>query len=928
MLHFTASDGLPSNNISNVVQDKDGFLWISSETGACRFDGRSFKNFTVKDGLPANEIYCIFVDIKNRVWISPFKKELCYYYQGKIYNKKNSLLIRRIPVSSEGISFVEDAKGRLIIQTRKFNALILLNDSCIIYPNPFEEKGFFIPQRGAGQFLQGILDPSLIRQNTSPYSYYFVTEKRKYASILINDGQNIRVYSGKKVTSMIPIPKLVNTAYVLNDSSFVFNTRHGSLTYRLKTGKVQDTLIRGVSTNYVEVDDEKGTWIGTDGFGVYYIPPGRNISVTRTSGNTTLQVRNFYCSAKGLFISCKDSRYRRINKATCGLDPDIDNMKIPVESFILPKGNIWKLSTDAILAKKIKQAGHVSTRFIKSVSNLRDSLLIATTFNVAIVPLNKGDFREIWNERSTCGYSFHGAYYIGTLDGLYTFPETETKVHNKQNSKLLFNGTIVSMAWNWKRDLLWVITSDNGVYCLNSHGTVLRNINESNGLSGSICKCIFTDGRKVFIGTNNGLNVIEPDNNFLVTKLFTLDGLVSDDINCVYAEADKVWVGTSVGYSVLDISRRPVQGVCRLLINEIEVSGHNIPMGANDLVLRPQDNNIKFLFSGISFRSMGKIKYTYRLEGLSDKWLTTDQQELSYPSLPAGRYTFEIFATNRFNLKSKIVKIPFVIRQYWWQYWWVHLLGIIILFTTVAIFLHRRSTKARLRQQEKSQLKARVQELEQLALRAQMNPHFIFNSLNSFYQYVINRDLSGASKFMNEFSTLIRLLFEITSLKEISLDKEIFFLTTYLKMEQTKLGHAFQFSFHIQEGLVVEDINIPTFILQPFIENCIRHGIAGLKDREGCIDISINADEKIMTVSIEDNGVGRRHTIEQKNNQVFIQHSKGIALTEERIALYNQTERTGVEVNIIDKYYEMEAAGTLVNITFPIKQSHDQIHTC
>jgi hypothetical protein len=512
---------------------------------------------------------------------------------------------------------------------------------------------------------------------------------------------------------------------------------------------------------------------------------------------------------------------------------------------------------------------------------------------------------------------------VGTLDGLYTFPESETIVHNKENSKLLFNGIIVSMAWSWKRNLLWVITSDNGVYCLNSRGTFFRNINESNGLSGNICKCIFTDGERVYIGTNNGLNVIEPEKNFQITKLYTLDGLASDDINCVYAEGNKVWAGTSAGYSVIDMSSIRTQADCRLVMTGIDISGHSLSVDTNDLILKPKDNNIKLSYSGISFSSMGKIKYTYRLIGLSDIWNVTDQQTLSYPSLPAGEYTLEIFATNRFNVKSRVVRIPFLIRQYWWQYWWVHWCGFIIVLTIIALILHRRFAKTRLQHQEKSRLKARVMELEQLALRAQMNPHFIFNSLNSFYQYVINRDLVGASIFMNDFSTLIRLLFEITSLKEISLDKEIFFLTTYLNMERTKLNHSFLFAFHIQDNLIIEDINIPTFVLQPFIENSIRHGIAGLKDRKGKIDISITADEKCMTVRIEDNGVGRKYTREQKSKQVFLQHSKGITLTEERIALYNQTEDTKVEIDVVDKYDETEATGTVVNIYFPIKKDHD-----
>jgi len=200
-----------------------------------------------------------------------------------------------------------------------------------------------------------------------------------------------------------------------------------------------------------------------------------------------------------------------------------------------------------------------------------------------------------------------------------------------------------------------------------------------------------------------------------------------------------------------------------------------------------------------------------------------------------------------------------------------------------------------------------------------MNPHFIFNSLNSFYQYVITKDLAGASKFMNDFSRLIRMLFETTSLTEIPLDKEIEFLSTYLSLERTKLNDSFSYSFHVQPGIRTEDIVIPSFIIQPFIENSIRHGLQNRQDNNGRVTVAVGTDSDCMIITIDDNGVGRKYTSDLKSRLIAIGNSRGIALTEERIALYNKTRHTGIRFVISDKYEHDKATGTLVTIYFPLK---------
>ena len=913
-IHFMTTDGLPSNNIYCITQDHSGFIWVATETGLSRFDGTRFRNFTVKDGLPTNEVYGIMSDHKDRLWISPFKKEICYYYKGRIYNKFNSALIRKIPISKELKNIGEDAAGNLFIQSGDQAVFINTNDSCTVFPSLNKKPGFFKLAKGIGSFYTNY---PAVRPAGMPYFGQTTHDDSRPNYMIWRAEDKTYIYCDTTQVAVFP-PLYDAAARVAADSLYIVCNKKGVFIYNLKSRKLLRSLLKGIWTTDVLLDSESGMWVGTHGFGLYYFPPGKNISIVKNA-DLPLQFLNFYCYGNRLIASTGDFHFEEIDRRTYALKRSISHQQLDGRLFSLPEGNLWKPAYDALpdILRLLRHSYPILS--VKSIQLIQDAILIACYDKAVIIPGIGSNVRHIWNARATCAYAIRDTCYTGTLDGLYAFSLKDTVVHNEQNTKCLLKGTIVSMVNSYKNGISWVITADNGVYCREPSGAV-HNISEVTGLSSNICKCIFTDGSRVFVGTNNGLNIIDPEDSFSVRSYYSADGLISNDINCIYAEDNTVYAGTSGGYSVLDISSLPVSRMCRIELTDITVSGNHLAPDTPALTLQPQHNNLELKYSGLSFRSMGKIRYTYRLKGLVDKWQTTTEQVISYPSLPAGNYRFELFATNRYGVKSATLSLPIVIQHYWWDHWWIVLFAFLLIAGLLLFTLQQRAKNIRLRDQEKNQLRIKISELEQVALRAQMNPHFIFNSLNSFYQYVINRDLSGASRFMNDFSTLIRLMFEITALKELSLDKELHFLETYLSLERAKLNQSFSFTFHIQADLIPQHILIPTFIIQPFIENSVRHGVSHVKDKAGHIDISVTAGADEMTVSIEDNGVGRAYTASLKQSFVAIHQSRGIALTAERIKLYNESRQTNIKFEIADKQDEKgNATGTLVRIVFPLK---------
>lgn len=921
-LNFSVKNGLAGDVVYALTQDNDGFIWIGTETGLSRFDGTAFKNFTLKDGLSSNDITMVFQDKTGRIWISPFTKDISYFENGIIHNTQNTPWLRKVPLSSEEKGLAEDANGNFIILTEEIIALISRNGHVQQFPLPYQGKGFFTPVIVQGYLPTSIIKPSAQKKITAyNATHRLISELTagKDVSVAFDKAKDsLHIFYGDTGYAVVQPMESIIGARPYNDSSFLINTSNGSYIYNLFRRVFTDTLLTGIAVNVSIVDKEAGVWLGTNGGGLFYFPSLRSTSILQTVPNEALRAYYFYGNGHPLIVSTATHRYWRVNFDKQTLDGELLERNFNKQLLQqLPGNAIRKPEANFLNSFRNKNTGFHSTA-IKAMMSAGDTLILASFSGLEKTNLVTGqnEFKN-FHQRLTAVYHCNQTDYIGTLNGFYAIPETDTNT-NLGLRHPLAPGLIHSIAYSTANNLLWVATSNDGIYCLQNN-KVLRQIREADGLSSNVCKCIFTDGRKLFVGTMHGLNVIDPAKHFAITTFHTTDGLVSDNINCIYAKGDTVCAGTTEGISFLDVSEKAKPVFCRIRLTEIKVSGRNIPLNETALTLAPDHNNISFSYSGLSFRSLGKIKYTYRLKGLYDQWQTTDETNLKYPALPYGHYTLEIFATNRFNVRSALCSFSFAVQPYWWEYWWIRLLAALILAAIIFFIFRRRVKKIRTREKEKIALKEKIIELEQLAMRAQMNPHFIFNSLNSLYQYVITQDLEGASKFMSEFSRLIRILFETTALTEIAFDKEIEFLTTYLELERIKLNNSFKYSIEIPTTLVIEDIVIPSFIIQPFIENAIRHGIQNRNDQNGRITISITTEGDMLKILIDDNGVGRKYTEDQKNKLMQIHNSRGIMLTKERLALYNKTHHSDFKFEIIDKYENGQATGTQVVIYFSLK---------
>jgi len=209
-------------------------------------------------------------------------------------------------------------------------------------------------------------------------------------------------------------------------------------------------------------------------------------------------------------------------------------------------------------------------------------------------------------------------------------------------------------------------------------------------------------------------------------------------------------------------------------------------------------------------------------------------------------------------------------------------------------------------------------ELQLAALRSQMNPHFIFNALNSIKKFVLSNDAENADAYLGKFSKLIRLILNTTREPSISLEKEIEMLTLYLQMEKLRFGKKLSYQVNVDPSLTERTVFIPTMIIQPFIENAVLHGIMH-KEGEGEISISFFDRDNHLEVNVKDNGVGRKAAAIMNINRDRPHNSFGIEVTKDRLLALKPETSTPSGIEIVDMEEDGAAAGTLVKIFIPLE---------
>jgi ligand-binding sensor domain-containing protein len=342
-------------------------------------------------------------------------------------------------------------------------------------------------------------------------------------------------------------------------------------------------------------------------------------------------------------------------------------------------------------------------------------------------------------------------------------------------------------------------------------------------------------------------------------------------------------------------------------------------VATHTIELAHDQNFFSFDFSALNYTDTRKNQYAYKLDGVDKDWVYAGtRRSADYTALAPGNYTFHVKASNNeglWNDKGTVVQL--IIRPPWWRTWWAW--TIYTLLALAGIWLLDR--QRRLRLIEKEQQRSLARELEMQALRAQMNPHFIFNCLTSINRFILKSDMLSASDYLTKFSRLIRMVLNHSKQSLISLEEELEMLRLYLELEKLRFKEAFVYRIDIGEALDTSAIFLPPMLFQPFVENAIWHGLMHKKE-PGRLDIQLRVAANILSCSITDDGVGRSFAEYSTSKSAQKQKSMGMGITRQRLALINGNEAKENSLVIEDLYDQQgKPAGTKVVLRIRVRET-------
>ena len=919
--HYTTSDGLGSSTVYYAMQDRDGFIWFGTLNGLSRFDGKRFTTYRTKDGLNSNVITSVVEGDEGELYAANFEKGINILEDGKIED-----YCSEVNGKSFSMSYLMKYQKKLYAY-HGLVALISFSQKTDGGPAPHN-----IPTYPSQLYrLAQLSDNNLVASTT----------RGLYA--IKNDSLVKMSISGLKDTSVFSLTPG-------SDGSFFVGTR--GMIYQIKKNSVirRFRLHNDGEVNQLYTDRNDNIWFAVRSKGAFLIPAGsdeiinigRKMGLEKTQVNNYLEDRegNIWINTFGKGVYCLNNLYLTNYSEKDGLGNNDVHSIVKVRSgrlvigtfngidilengvFDHLKDNSGKpFNGDVSSIKEFGDTLYVSwgalggSRYVPH-KGLRFFLLFARSFHKTSdgLYLNGSWFNTINVQRSperARGYfplpifgdsartnrlydiveDSRKNIWVGTGLGLSRLSFLPGKSGRDAWQKSFFpddpvlNSRINSIYADRKNNV-W-FAGVKGIARYNLENDSVTSYNSISGFDVSSATSIVSDNKnRLWIGTMSGLYLY--DGNF-IEHLNSQTGLPSDEVLSLYYDNDRnvLYVGTSNGFSSLDIGLFEGYKPSPLSVKIISIkAGDSVYTKYENLVFEPEQDNIYLDFKALNFASPGTVKYKYKLY---DEWIETEYDFLNLISLHHGTYSLQIMAKAHNTDWGEPSLLAFSIKPRFSETIWFNV-GIIALFvaasgSTVAWRLKRHNEKIR----KQLELTEKINELEHQALSAMMNPHFIFNALNSV-QYLINSQRNEeANEYIAMMAKLIRKNLDVAGNAFILLSEEINRLKLYLDLEKLRFQERFTYEIITGRDLDVGSVMIPNMIIQPFVENTLWHGMVDAGS-SGLVTISFAFENveidsvtcRSLIIKITDNGIGIREALKKKKED---HTSKGIQIIEERLKL-------------------------------------------
>jgi len=368
-------------------------------------------------------------------------------------------------------------------------------------------------------------------------------------------------------------------------------------------------------------------------------------------------------------------------------------------------------------------------------------------------------------------------------------------------------------------------------------------------------------------------------------------------------------------------TEQPIPYLSGIEVKDNPFKSDLVPHNIKSLDLKYSENFFSLTFSALGYTENAENTFRYRLTNFQEDWIEArDHRFANYTNVPSGSYVFELQVFNsEGDLSPQTVVLPITISKHWSQLWIVRILGFFLIIALGVGLYKYRINQIKKEERLKTEFQKKLAEVEMTALQSQMNPHFIFNCLNSIENFVIKNDTLRASTYLNDFARLIRLILQNSRSRYVALTDEIEALELYLQMESLRFTNRFNYELLVEDNVDASGTEIPPMLIQPYVENAIWHGLMH-KKTTGRLDILLSRKNETIQCVIEDNGIGREKSMEiNAARKVKKKKSMGMSITAERIKILNELYNMNTEVKIDDlKDTGGNSLGTRVEINISV----------
>ena len=960
---YSLSDGLPQSQIYCLHQDDFGVLWIGTQGGGvATFDGNSFEVLSSANGLPGNRINQIIGDDQGRLWFATNKGIACYdgsvILTDSIPEKRQN--IRDLLRSNDGAFWVSDEKGLCRYEEDPFsNSLEYFIEDDVIH-DIYESKTGAIYVCG---------DLFFYRWNGSTFDR-FGYSNNLYGNCVFEDGEGkilcgtfgngLLEFTGDELrASALSIGSIIYDGMEDEKGQLWLSTQSGI--HVLRAGKslmhYPRSSFNGNVTECILSGKWGNVWLGTSGNGLARMSilpfqgypesslPVYAVAPLNTGGLAFANAANGFARIKNdiepdsLFRFGKVKALFEDSREWLWAGGDGQGLFVYMADTVIqfqgedglsspfirsieedPLGSIWVGTAGGGITRITPTSdvgnfrfdlytrgnGLAEDRINDIASDEQGRIWYATRSSGIGVILPEGDQLQFdqrnglpSNEVRTVEISDNQVLWIGCAGGQIAFIDLKSEVYTVQELEFKDKRPYVLYSllpipggdlWIGSANGVWNVTLNN-----DRKVTSTKRYGSEDGIAGlEVCSNAITldQNGKLWVGTMKGLVSLNEYRNAQVTK--------PPAVRLNNAQLDYKEFASSDLRSYVSSWGEPI----------------------DSLEFNYWQNNLSFDIDAVHPNYGSELQYSYYLENLSGDWTPlSDVSRVSLSNLPPGEYTLFTRSCVRGTICSETNPIFIRVLQPFWQTQWFILACVAGGLLIIALVLWRIIHNIRQRQQvrlERLEMERSLLDVEQKALRLQMNPHFIFNTLNSIQGLIAREDNRSARLYLSRFSHLMREILENSLEDRIPLEEELATLKHYLELQQFTHEQCFEFNITVEDGLT--HAMVPPLLLQPFAENSILHGI--VPRGSGNIQLEAKKEGDHLVILLEDDGIGRTAASALKKETGH--RSAGLEVTRERLEALSQSDGERGTIEIIDLEKDGKSTGTLVRIKLPYEDEFEE----